>query len=371
MPRFVRLVPAMTMLLVFGCGESTNDVPGARWVGDPVSSRPADPAPLELPGAKPDAAVPKLTAVEPARRTTTRRALTPPTRDERPAADTTTADPAPDQATPATAAVGSDAAELVAHTEAMLSARKLRQALDSAKRAAAKAPGDPDIASLVGRVYAASGNHYAAADAFGRALRLDAQHVEALYGLARAQIGMKRTRPATATLARLEAIRPDDRRVIELRAALGAAGGDDAKAAAALQKVADKYPTDPDALARLGNSLARQGKYEEAVAALEKAVAKRPRDGELLLQLGTAQGLAGRLGQADSTLARAARQSNSKDAWSNLAATREGRGDLDGAIVAWKRMRSLIPPPERPKLDARVRDLQARIDAEAEAAKKP
>ncbi len=357
----------LPLLVLLGCGDPIHDVPGASWVGDPVAERPADPPPLDLPGAKPDAAAPKLTAVAPPPRARGRRTLPPPTRRANAPAPTPAEAP-PTGGLSGTAEVAeadADAAALMGHAEAMISQRKYRQALGSAKRAQAKAPRDPDVAALVGRVYAALRNHYAAADAFNRALRLAPEHAEAMYGLARAQIGMKRLDAAKATLARLERAHPENRRIHELRAAMGLAAGDEEAAAESLKKVADKHPDDPAALARLGNSLARQGKYEEAIAALKKAVAKRPRDGKLLLQLGTAQGLAGDLAAADATLARAARQSNSKEAWSNLAATREQRGDLKGAVAAWKRMRSLVPPPQRPKLDQRVRMLNERIEAEA------
>ncbi len=372
----MRLTLLTLALLANGCEDRAIGVPGGRWIGEKLEEKPAVPTPLGLDDAAPSPVRVGDQIPPPA---VPRPRLQP----EPPGAKTRPPAPSPSAAKPRseasstvpgltqvklTTATNADTATLVAHVETMLAARKLRQALISAKKAELKRPRDPDLPALVGRVYATSGNHYAAADAFRRTLRLDADHEGALYGLAVAQSATQQYDRAAQTLARLRKLRRNDARLDQLEAVLRAKRGDRGGTVSALRDAAGKSPKDPEALIRLGNALARDGKYGEAARALRKAAAKRPSDGELQLQLGTALGLAGRQAEAESALSRAARLTNGREAWSNLATVREQIGDLGGAVAALKRLRSLLPPPRRPALDDRITRLQATMEAEKKKA---
>ncbi len=352
-------------LLAVGCDDSALDVPGAHWVGDRLSSRPAEPAPLEGGGA--DA------APEPAAK-----------RGEAAASPA----PDPDASRPelklraerdggitlterSTIARGDDLDTLLAHAEKMVADRRPEEALAAARRAVGLAPKDPRALTVQARAMSAAGNDEGALDSYAAALRESPADKEALYGLARSQAGVGRYRDALQTLERLRAVRGDDPRIDELRAFIATRTGDKATARSALERAASKRPDDPDSLITLGNTLANQGEYADAAEAFRKAAAKRPRDAKLQLQLGTALGLAGKREEAEQALTRATRLGNKAEAWKNLAAIREQLGDYAGAIGAWSRLRVLTPPPERPAIDRRIRELRGAIEAQDSAPKTP
>lgn len=320
---------AVAVLLLAGCPEPRNAGPEGTWIGTALSARPPDSPPLdELPP--------------------------PPTpRAERAAAPTEDAGAAPDpsalrEPTPrgeatALGATGGDGAstvdDLLAEARRLLEAGNADGALLAARRAAIRDVESFDAHLLVGRASAATGSFGASLQAYRNAVHLKADDVEALYGLALAQVNLGQGRDAQTTLAKLQKLRPDEPRLIALLAKARALVGD-AEGAAALEARVGGEGAD----LRAASLLAGAGKYDEAAAAYARAAKEKPDDPVLQLQLGSAYAFAGKLDQAAGALGRATRLAP-KDArtWKQLAAVRERQGDAAGALAAYEGLMQHVP----------------------------
>jgi Flp pilus assembly protein TadD len=351
---------ALAALALAGCPEPRNAGPEGTWIGTALSARPPDPPPLdELPAPAPR--VPEARAAAPAEDAGAAPAPTP--RGEPPAlGEATTLGEAT-----ALGATGGDGAstvdQLIAEARRLLDEGKHDAALLAARRAAIRDVESFDAHLLVGRASAATGSFGASLQAYRNAVNLRGDDVEALYGLALAQVNLGRGRDAQTTLAKLQKVRPDEPRLTALLAKARALVGD-AEGAAALEVKAGGEGAD----LRAASLLAGAGKYDEAAAAYARAAKEKPDDPMLQLQLGSAYAFAGKLDQAAGALTRATSLAP-KDArtWKQLAAVRERQGDAAGALAAYEGLMKHVPNADPTgRLKAKMATLRERGEAAPE-----
>lgn len=331
--------------LAGGCRERV--APGEEWLGTPLSTRPevASVAPI-APAFEPPPA-PRPIADEPPRPLPMPRGAGLP--------------PLPEEATPIPPGDPAIRA-LIATAESQATAGDLAAALATLRDAAARAPDDPAVPLVEGRVLQAAGRHADALTAFRRVLRDVPTHTDALYGVAYALLRLGRPADAVATvdrLARLTHGQPGDLRVERLRAAvLDAAGRGDA-ALAVRAGIAQKEDG-ATATRELGDALARQGRHADAAEAFAKAAAAAPDDADSRLRLGTALGLAGQLDAAERALEESTRLAPKTAAgWQALARIREQQGDREGAARAWESLLANVGPADETAIRARIERLRA------------
>lgn len=344
----------LTAVMLAGCPEPRNAGPEGTWIGTALSARPPDPPPLgERPPPPPAARAERAAA---------------PSEDAGAAPEPSpTVAPAPQGEATALGATAGDGAstvdDLLAEARRLLEAGKPDAALLAARRAAIRDVNSFAAHLLVGRASAATGSFGASLQAYRNAVNLKPDDVEALYGLALAQVNLGQGRDAQTTLAKLQQVRPDEPRLTALLAKARALVGD-AEGAAALEVKVGGDGAD----LRAASLLAGAGKYDEAAAAYARAAKEKPDDPVLQLQLGSAYAFAGKLEQAAGALTRATRLApTDARTWKQLAAVRERQGDAAGALVAYEGLMKHVPNADPSgRLKAKMATLRERGKAAPE-----
>ncbi len=342
----------LLLLLVgqLGCGDVVRETGGGNWIGNPIADRPAEPPPLPT-SLRPQEAPVATQEIEdaPAR---------PLPRRRRAAGKAPSAETVGFESTPLSAASDASVGELLKTAEAQAAAGQMLAALASARAALAKTPKDPAVHIRVAQLLLKSGRNSDAAEGFAEALRLDPQNLEAIYGNAVSLLRLDDLTGARRLITRLETLRPGHVAIRELRAVAEARSGNTNTAVKNYAKVAAAKPDDPRVQAQYGRALAKAGNFGKAAQALAVAARAKPDDPQLQFELGTALAQAGQLNQAEVALIRSARTGNSVDAWRNLAALRERKGDVAGAVAAWKKIAKRVPKSERTDLRRRLDSLR-------------
>ncbi len=191
-----------------------------------------------------------------------------------------------------------------------------------------------------GAVHQAMGSlHLAAGDAaraereLSQAAALATYPVEALLGLASAQVALGRPEVAEATLDRAQRIDPGDWRVARQRGHLRFAAGRHAEAAEAYAEVVTRTPESAAAHANLGAARHMAGDFSGAVAAYRAALALGP-SASALSNLGSAEFYLGHFDEAAVLYRRATELAPGDHVfWGNLgdALTFAGGGAADAA----------------------------------------
>lgn len=331
------------------CRDRAEGVVGGAWVGEPVDQRTDE---LDEEGL--DEVAPAVAAApEPSE------AVAEPDEVEAPdasAAPALAAAPSGDLAAPAGDAPAEG--DRMAAAQRFFDQRRYGDALAEALLAEHDDESNHAIPLFLARVYQRLRRHGDAADAFGRALALAPDNVEALYGRAVALVELSRFTDAIAVLERLQKLQPQSADVAQLLAVARSRTGQTEAAMADLRRAAEGGSR--GAQERLGNALGASGDFGNAAEALARVAVERPDDADLQLRLGTALGLAGKQAEAESALVKATQLAPDNDtAWRNLAALREQRGDAEGAAKAWEALLPRLDGVEKLRLQQRIDGLRA------------
>ena len=176
----------------------------------------------------------------------------------------------------------------------------LREALSIARELGEKAPNKLTAMLLEGDLLAKSGQSDEALKQFGKAAKAGANPAAQLR-IVQILDGTKRSQAADQELA--ETIRkfPEDPTVIGFAAQRIRAQGNPAKASELLQKIVNKYPTNPAALNDLAWSQL-EAKQPDALKNATRAAELAPNSPEILDTLGMAQAQAGKQAEAITSL---------------------------------------------------------------------
>ncbi len=150
------------------------------------------------------------------------------------------------------------------------------QALQACRSAVLNGPELPHGHACLGMVYNDTGRYEEAITAFGRALSLDPNYVEALQGQARAYEMLRRPEQAEQTYRQALRLRPGYWGGYRDIGQLYYRQGRYAEAAAMFQRVIDLAPENPKGYISLGGMDYQQGRWEEARALFEKSLTVRP-----------------------------------------------------------------------------------------------
>ncbi len=236
---------------------------------------------------------------------------------------------------------------------------------------------------LLGNQYYDAGQYDAALIAFKRAVELDEKNVEALYGLARAQLRLRLFSPAVENLkaaisldasytpayvalaqaytdqyinardreaARAlldqallvlndaERINPEYYAIYNQRGLIYQYKGDPEKAAEAFEKALSINNEDPIVLYNLALTKLSLGQLDEALSLLKRAVAVAPQDAYVRARYGALLAVKGRLDDALFELEQAVRLDPTNAlAWSYLGQVRFQRKEYEEALTALSR----------------------------------
>lgn len=146
------------------------------------------------------------------------------------------------------------------------------------RRMATRLPKLPEAHYMLGRAYLAAGNTTGARNAFGEAIRLNPDDIEALAKLTVMDLGAGQSEQALSRVKGQIAQRSDSARLYYLLGRVLHHREDLQAAEAALLKAAELAPSLPGPYVLLTQVYQAQNKLEAALAKLEEALVLRPRD---------------------------------------------------------------------------------------------
>jgi tetratricopeptide (TPR) repeat protein len=216
-----------------------------------------------------------------------------------------------------------------------------RSSLALWENATAKQPEDALSWSNLGLAYDALEEYEKAADAYGRAVRLNDGYFDATFNLAVALNKLKRYDDAARMFGRAIELKPDFAEAWYGRAAAWFNKGDFLKAAADMERYAQMNPKEPadKVQSALGTAYAKTGRHNRAIAAFDLALKLKPAP-EYYYGKGNSLATIGRLQEAiacyDAALALAPDYAeavhNKGNAYASMGKLNEALAEFDKAV---------------------------------------
>lgn len=230
----------------------------------------------------------------------------------------------------------------------------LTEARAAVARAKLRDPESPAVLLVDGWLLARTGEHRAAVRAYDLVLRQRPDSDEALYGKALAHLALNDRAIAAPLVEQLRERRPNDPKIQRLATRLAP---ENRKLLASAQAAATG---DPAAVREHADALLDAGRPQEAVEFYAMAAVQRRDDIDLHLRWGLTLAALDRAADADAPLTRVTELAPDRSAaWQSLAAARESRGDVAGAIAAWQGLLARTPGPAAEPIRKQIARLQS------------